>query len=65
MNGVTGLCMTPLNFVGIWFPFRIVAERRARAHKLPASGGQGKHARLLAAGAGKAQSERGTNNKCR
>jgi len=57
--------MTPLNFVGICFPFRIVAERRARAHKLPASGGQGKHARLLAAGAGKAQSERGTNNKCR
>jgi sugar lactone lactonase YvrE len=57
--------MTPLNFVGIC-SVPIVAERDGRPHKLPASGGQGKHARrLLAAGAGKAQSKLGSNNKCR
>jgi hypothetical protein len=57
--------MTPLNFVGICSVSGAEGERW-RVPKLPASGAQGKHAlRLLAAGAGKAQSKPGSNNKRR
>jgi hypothetical protein len=62
LNGVTGLCMTPLNFVVIC-SVPIAAQRDGGGAQVAVSVAKGKHAwRLLAAGAGKAQSEFGSNN---